>query len=420
LAGRCRRLDAATTSALIGAAHKHDKLAVVHVQTRALADNAIASGADGLVHIFFDTAGDDKFAQLAKKKGVFVTPTLTVFEGYAGRPGSAALLDAPAFKDLLPKQAVESIKAKFGADRASSIDEKVKPTLTALAKAGVPVLAGTDSGNPTTWYGISMHRELELLVNAGLTPTQALQSATGAPAKAYRLSDRGRIAKGMKADLLLVEGDATKDIRNTRNLVEVWKNGVPTTKLREERRMAVLAEANAVASGVALPADGRMLWLASDGGKVTMTAPTGVWAETTDAIMGGKSSVKLELAGAAPNGQPALVVTGDVKQGAFGQWSGISYMPTATFSPADLSAANTLKFWARGEGAAFGVMGFSQAGGQIPAMAPFSIGSEWKEITIAFSSMAKFDAKGATMLAITALQSGPYRLEIADLRLVKE
>jgi Complex I intermediate-associated protein 30 (CIA30) len=163
-----------------------------------------------------------------------------------------------------------------------------------------------------------------------------------------------------------------------------------------------------------------MLGLSEEGGKVKMTAPFGIWSETTDAIMGGKSSVALSLSGTAPNGQPALLVTGDVKQGAFGQWSGISYMPTPTFSPANLSGANRIKFRARGQGAAFGLMGFSSAGGQIPAMAPFSVGPDWAEISIPFAAMQNFDASGATMLAITALQAGPYNLEIADVRLVKE
>ena len=413
-------LDAATTSALITAAQKRGKLAVVHIQTKALAENALTSGANGLVHIFFDKPGDDAFAKLAKQKHVFVTPTLTVFEGYAGRPGTAGLLEAPAFKGLLSQSAIDSIKTKFGQDRTASIDANVKATLTSLAKAGVPILAGTDSGNPATWYGISMHRELELLVKAGLTPTQALTAATSAPAKAYKLIDRGRIANGLKADLMLINGDATSDILNTRNLVDVWKNGVSTTRLREARRAAVVAESSGQTPPITLPADGRILALVSAGGKVQMTAPVGVWTETTDSIMGGKSTVKLELATATAGNQPVLVITGDVKQGAFGQWSGVSYMPTPTFSPADLSAANTLKFRARGEGGAFGVMGFSKAGGQIPAMAPFKVGADWSEITIPFSAMRGFDPTGAMMLAITALQPGAYLLEISDVRLVKE
>lgn len=413
-------LDAATTSALIAAAKKRDKLAVVHIQTRTLAENALNSGASGLVHIFFDKAGDDGFAKLAKDKGVFITPTLTVFEGFAGRPGTATLLDVPAFKGLLSQPAVESIKSQFGKDRTASVDANVKATLTSLAKAGVPILAGTDAGNPATWYGISMHRELELLVKAGLTPAQALTAATSAPAKAYRLTDRGRIAKGMKADLLLIEGDATKDILQTRNLVEVWKNGMPTSKLREARRATVQAGLAGASTPITLPADGLILALSSVDGKLQMGAPFGLWSEATDAIMGGKSSVKLELGGTAPNGQPALKMTGEVQAGAFGQWSGVSFMPAQSFAPINLSNANMLKFWARGEGPGFAIFGFSKAGGQMPSVAPITVTGEWTEIAVPFTALPKFDAKGTNMLAIEAMVPGRYRLEIADVRLLKE
>jgi imidazolonepropionase-like amidohydrolase len=100
-----------------------------------------------------------------------------------------------------------------------------------LAAAGVPLLAGTDTGLPTAalgviGYGATLHGELELLVQAGLTPTQALAAATSAPAAAFRLTDRGRIQPGTRADLTLVNGDPTADIRNTRNVIAVWKRGV--------------------------------------------------------------------------------------------------------------------------------------------------------------------------------------------------
>jgi len=73
-----------------------------------------------------------------------------------------------------------------------------------LASAGVPILAGTDAGNPGVSYGESLHEELELLVRCGLSPLQALRSATSVPAHIWRMPDRGRIAPGLRADLLLV------------------------------------------------------------------------------------------------------------------------------------------------------------------------------------------------------------------------
>ena len=95
-----------------------------------------------------------------------------------------------------------------------------------LAGRGVPILAGSDQPNPGTAPGVSIHGELALLVEAGLTPVQAPRAATSATARAFRLADRGRIAPGMRADLVLVDGDPTVDIRATRNIVSVWKAGV--------------------------------------------------------------------------------------------------------------------------------------------------------------------------------------------------
>src|SRR4029077_17342079 len=95
-----------------------------------------------------------------------------------------------------------------------------------LHDAGVPILAGTDAPAPGSWNGVSLHGELELLVRAGLSPLDALAAATSMPASVFHLSDRGRIAPGLRADLLLVRGDHTEDIKASRDIVTVWKVGV--------------------------------------------------------------------------------------------------------------------------------------------------------------------------------------------------
>lgn len=81
-------------------------------------------------------------------------------------------------------------------------------------------------GAMPTLIGLSIHRELELLVKSGLTPTQALASATANVADAFRLSDRGRILPGQRANLLLVRDDPTIDITATRDVLRVWRSGV--------------------------------------------------------------------------------------------------------------------------------------------------------------------------------------------------
>lgn len=96
--------------------------------------------------------------------------------------------------------------------------------MTALHQAGVSIVAGTDAndapGVPASVpHGRSLHDELDLLVDSGLTPLEALRSATSAAADGFALGDRGRLREGLRADVLLVTGDvrsgAHRDVHAT-------------------------------------------------------------------------------------------------------------------------------------------------------------------------------------------------------------
>ena len=104
--------------------------------------------------------------------------------------------------------------------------EKLLETIGLMHKLGVPILAGTDLGNPLMFAGFSLHDELELFVRAGLTPYEALQTATVNPAK-YLGRDRelGTIEKGKFADLILLDADPLADIKNTTKINAVLSNG---------------------------------------------------------------------------------------------------------------------------------------------------------------------------------------------------
>jgi imidazolonepropionase-like amidohydrolase len=91
--------------------------------------------------------------------------------------------------------------------------------------AGVPLLAGDDAPNPGTAHGPGVYEEIDLLVQGGLTPAEALNAATALPAKIFALNDRGRIAPGLRADLLLLDGDPTQETRALRRVARIWKNG---------------------------------------------------------------------------------------------------------------------------------------------------------------------------------------------------
>ena len=217
-------LDEATVAALVTAAHARGRIAVAHIGNERYARGAIAAGVDGLAHLFLGSTVSPDFGQFAARHGVFVMPTLSVLYAVCGMPdGPGFLKDADTMKQVTPR--FRSFLEQPTPPSTLRCDAAPQ-AIGQLAGAGVPLLAGTDAPAPGTTYGASVHKELEHLVDAGLTPIAALMAATSAIARAFRMSDRGRISSGMRADLLLVEGDPTKQIRDTRHVVAVWKRGV--------------------------------------------------------------------------------------------------------------------------------------------------------------------------------------------------
>ena len=131
----------------------------------------------------------------------------------------------PSFYKLpLPLQAL-FINTGMPDDQAKKyrpVFESMKSLVKALYDKGIPVVAGTDMGFP----GWSLHRELELYVEAGLTPMQAIQTATIVPARVMNMhKQRGSIKVGKQADLVIIDGDPLKAIRNIRNVWMVIKEG---------------------------------------------------------------------------------------------------------------------------------------------------------------------------------------------------
>ncbi len=165
------------------------------------------------------------FGQLAATHGVFVVPTLSVLFAACGESDGPSLLADPNLGPyVLPMW-------RAGLERPWALSEPpscraTRLGMTDLIRAKVPILAGTDAPVPGTTCGASLHGELALLVDVGLSPLAALAGATSAPADAFGLDDRGRIREGMRADLLLVEGAPTCDIRKTRDIRAIWKRGV--------------------------------------------------------------------------------------------------------------------------------------------------------------------------------------------------
>ena len=221
-------LSRETLAAVIAAAHKNRRLAVVHIGSASGARNAIEAGADGLAHLFRGTSSPRDFGQLVASHHAFVIPTLSVMHAICG-PQSAGsrLVKDPHLAPYLSRENVDRLEETFPSARLGFLSCKAgAESLRQLKAAGALIVAGTDAPNPGTTYGASLHGELEMYVEAGLTPTEALATATSAPAHAFNIPDRGRIAPGLRADLLLVNGHPDENILATRDIVAVYKAGV--------------------------------------------------------------------------------------------------------------------------------------------------------------------------------------------------
>ena len=223
---RVPMLDNATMRALIEAAHKRGKLALVHVLSEQQARDAISAGADGLAHMFVgETVGPD-FGRFVSDHHAFVIPTLTTLYPICGQPEGTATLADPHLAPYIGPGWQTSMEMDKPNPQLNHLCNGTDEGTRQLVQAHVPILTGTDAPVPGSTYGASEHVELALLVRDGLSPVQALAAATSVPAQTFHLEDRGWIRPGMRADLVLVEGDPTTNILATRNIVAVWKRGI--------------------------------------------------------------------------------------------------------------------------------------------------------------------------------------------------
>jgi imidazolonepropionase-like amidohydrolase len=412
-------ISLATLSAVIKAAHKRGKIVVVHAATLQNCIDTLEAGADGLAHLFFNNAYDPDFGRLAARKKAFVIPTLSVLKSLTGIPGGAALPEDPHLAPYLRPADIVGLKQSFSLKTDRGAYEAAEKALRQLEAEDVPILAGTDVPNPGTAYGASLHGELELLVKGGLSPVEALRSATSVPAEKFSMSGRGWIKPGFLADLVLVKGDPTKEIKATRNIVAVWKEGV---RLDRETYLASVEEQRERIERqkkTPPPENSESGWISDfEGEKVAANFGAG-WSVSTDKIMGGKSTAQYQLVHEGAQGSNgSMVVTGNVTAGSAIQYAGVMFFPGARImSPANLSNRKSISFWAKGEEKTYTIMIFAQILGFSPAFQTFVAGPEWKEYEFPFE---KFGIEGFDIMGIffgCSQEQGEFSLQIDNVRL---
>lgn len=201
----------AQQNTIVSAAHNLFRQTMTHASDIVAFGQAVRSRTDGIQHIPDDGLLSSCIIASIKGNNQFVTPTMSVFKyGY----------ENPALLGFLGRT-----------DGTNATYAHVEENVRRLHKAGAPIIAGTDAVGPIAPgidlpFGSTLHDELQLLNGIGLTPVEALRAGTVESAKWHRLSDRGEIGIGKRADLVLLNSNPLLDISNTRDIAKVWVGGV--------------------------------------------------------------------------------------------------------------------------------------------------------------------------------------------------
>jgi len=182
--------------------------------------------AQAVIDIDFNSPEAQKAISFLKAHGTVVDPTIALMEFFTAttakppasfEPGVTRV--APELVEQLTDVSPPSERSAFG----EKMFEKEVAIVGALHRAGIPIVAGTDQTVP----GHSLHREMELYVQAGFTPMEAIQAATIVPARVMKIDKEvGTVERGKRADLIVIDGDPLADIRNARNVETVVSGGV--------------------------------------------------------------------------------------------------------------------------------------------------------------------------------------------------
>lgn len=221
--------------AAIAEAHARGLTVAAHIHDLDQARDLVDARVDILAHGIRDRAVDPMLARKMRDQGTWYIPTVAIDEAsywYAEHPQA---LQQPFLRQALHRDVLarwsqpEWQRAQLAGSGIPAARAAVATNLDNVRRlhaAGVKLGFGTDAGAmPHRVIGVAEHRELQLLVQAGLSPTQALQVATSQAADLLGLADRGRIAAGKRADLLVLDADPLTDIANTQRIGAVWQAG---------------------------------------------------------------------------------------------------------------------------------------------------------------------------------------------------
>jgi imidazolonepropionase-like amidohydrolase len=237
LSGTRAKVTPEFCAAVLEQARKHGKLSFAHIYELADAKMLIERGLNVLAHNVRDREVDADFIALVKQRNVTLIPTLVRDELLFAYGDAPAWINDPFFLKFVPPERLAVLKTKIRDDQLKNPQralikagfEMNRLNLKKLSDAGVRIAFGTDSGGAADRFfiqGYSEHREMELMVQSGLTPMQVIQSFSKGASEALGIDKEfGTLAKGKVADLLVLEKNPLDNITNMRSIQTIYLGG---------------------------------------------------------------------------------------------------------------------------------------------------------------------------------------------------